>query len=860
MTVDLRLAGAAAAAWLAGWWLTGTPDWAAGSLLALWAAAAAALVLVATIRGSRARSAAAHVVSARRVSARRVSARRVSARRVSVRAVLAQLTVCCAGAALVASAVAVAAPARLPAEVRDAAARHAVVTATLTVWSRPVETASFGGFGGAGGGSSRVRFTGTIGSLGQGGRTAWVSVPVMVFAEAPAGPALQIGTVIRLSARLRPAEPGAASAALVFGRDPPAVIAAPPGWLAWANDLRTRFADAAGRLPGEGGDLLPGLAIGDTSAVGPALDGAMKTSSLSHLTAVSGANCAVVTAGMLLLGGYLRLRRLARLALALVTLAGFVVLVTPEPSVLRAALMAAVLLFSIATGRPGRGLPLLALVVIGLLVFDPWLARSYGFALSVLATGGLLVLAGPLGRVLGRWMPSWLAGVIAIPLAAQLACQPVLVLLSPTLPLYGVPANLLAGPAAPVATVIGLVACLLLPWLPGVAWGILQLAWLPSAWIAAVAGTSAALPGSRLPWVGGALGVAATGLLTLLALALLLGSRASGRPGATGRPGRLGRPERAPGSTRMPGSTGMPGWRIAAAIVLIVAGGSYAGSLIGAGLGRAVAFPADWQIAACDIGQGDAVVVRDRERYALVDVGPDPAPLTACLHTLGINRIDLLVLTHYDMDHIGGIEAVIGRVGTALVGTPENAQDEHLHARLAQGGADVRIAARGDRGTLGGLRWEIFWPVRGSPVMQTGNPGSVTIGFDGRGIRSIFLGDLGEEAQDALRRASAPGQVDVVKVAHHGSRDQSPDLYADLRATVGLISVGADNGYGHPTDRLLDILASDGTVAVRTDRQGLAVVALDPGGHGALTVWTEKPASGPARTGHSPAAPVGGPG
>ena len=827
MIADLRLLGAAVAAWLAGWLLTGAPDRAAGSRLALWTAAAAALALMFVARGSRSRT---------------VPARSVPVRTFLAETVLGQLAVCCVGAALVASVVAVAAPARLPADVRDAAARHAVVTATVTVWSRPVESTTFGGLGGAGGGggSTRVRFSGTIGSIGLGIPT--VSVPVVVFAEAPAGPALRIGTVIRLPARVRLTEPGDEAAALIFGRDPPVVVAEPPWWLAWANDLRVRFADAAGRLPGEGGDLLPGLAIGDTSAVEPDLDSAMKTSSLSHLTAVSGANCAVVTAGVLLLGGYLRLRRPARLALALVTLVGFVVLVTPEPSVVRAALMAVVFLFSIGSGRPGRGLPLLALVVIVLLVFDPWLARSYGFALSVLATGGLLVLAGPLGRVLGRWMPAWLAGVIAIPLAAQLACQPVLVLLSPTLPLYGVPANLLAGPAAPVATVIGLVACLLLPWLPGVAWSILQLAWLPSAWIAAVAGTSASLPGSRLPWLGGAFGVVATGLLTVLALSLLLG------PGSTGGP--RGRP----------GSVRRRGWRIVVVALLIGAGGTYAGSLIGSGLGRAVAFPADWQIAACDIGQGDAVVVRDRDRYALIDVGPDPAPLAACLHTLGIERIDLLVLTHYDMDHVGGIEAVIGQVGTALVGIPENAQDERLHERLAEGGAEVVTGARGDRGTLGGLRWEIFWPVRGSPVMQTGNPGSVTIGFDGRGIRSIFLGDLGEEAQDALRRASAPGQVDVVKVAHHGSRDQSPDLYADLGATVGLISVGADNGYGHPTDRLLDILASDGTAAVRTDQQGLAVVAPDPGGHGALVVWTEKPANGPAPTVRTPAALVGGPG
>ncbi len=828
MILDLRLAAAAVSGWAAAWLLCAAPEWSTVSQLALWPAAVALPALLLALPRSPGRGAVSRWM----------------------RPMLTQGVLCCAAAALVAASVAATAPARLPAVVTNAASGHTVVVATLTVSSGPVETAALGGFGGAQEGSARVRFRGSLTELAQGSRSVVVAVPVLVFAEAPAGPMLRIGTVIRLPARLGPTEPGDAAAALVFGREPPETVADPPWWLAWANELRALFADAAARLPGDGGDLLPGLAIGDTSAVGPDLDGAMKTSSLSHLTAVSGANCAVVTAGVLLLGGYLGLRRFLRLALALLTLLGFVVLVTPEPSVLRAALMATVLLLSIGSGRPGRGLPLLALVVIVLLVFDPWLARSYGFALSVLATAGLLVLAGPLGRVLARWMPAWLAGVIAIPLAAQLACQPVLVLLSPTLPLYGVPANLLAGPAAPVATVVGLVACLLLPWLPGVAWGVLQLAWLPSAWIAAIAGTSAALPGSRLPWFGGIVGVVATAVLTGLALALVLVPVRAGAPAlpCPPLPTQPGAARTLPPLRSHPGPVrrarrAVSGWRIPAVAVLVLAFGSYAGSLLGSGLGRVLAFPADWQIAACDIGQGDAVVVRDGDRYALVDVGPDPARLAACLDTLGIERIDLLVLTHYDLDHVGGIDAVIGRVGTALVGIPENAQDERLHDRLAAGGAEVRLGARGDRGALGGLQWELFWPVRGSPVMQTGNPGSLTIGFDGRGIRSIFLGDLGEEAQDALRRASAPGRVDVVKVAHHGSRDQSQALYVELQATVGLISVGADNGYGHPTDRLLEILAGVGTAAVRTDRQGLAVVALQPGGHGALTLWTERVAS-----------------
>src|SRR5690606_16186207 len=144
---------------------------------------------------------------------------------------------------------------------------------------------------------------------------------------------------------------------------------------------------------------------------------------------------------------------------------------------------------------------------------DPWMARSYGFILSVLATAGLLVLAGPLARLLGRWLPNSLATIIAVPLAAQLACQPVLILLSPTIPVYGVVANILAEPAAPVATVLGLIACLLAPLWPWAAHIVAQIAWLPSSWIAAVSLFFAGLPGASAPWAEGAIGVALAAVL-----------------------------------------------------------------------------------------------------------------------------------------------------------------------------------------------------------------------------------------------------------------------------------------------------------------------------------------------------------
>src|SRR6185312_2370020 len=267
-------------------------------------------------------------------------------------------------------------------------------------------------------------------------------------------------------------------------------------------------------LPGDGGALLPGLAIGDTSAVSTGLDTAMKASSLSHLTAVSGANCAVVIALVMVTGAALGIRRGLRVATALVTLLAFVVLVTPQPSVLRAAVMAALVLAAMARGRPVRGVPTLALASLALLVADPWLARSYGFVLSVLATGGLLLLSRPLTVLFSRWLPT--------ALAAQLACQPVLILLNASIPLYAVPANVLAEPAAPIATILGLAACVLLPWIPALGQVISWLAWLPSSWIAGVARFCGSLPASSIPWPAGVPGVIFVAAVIALALFVLL--------------------------------------------------------------------------------------------------------------------------------------------------------------------------------------------------------------------------------------------------------------------------------------------------------------------------------------------------
>lgn len=649
----------------------------------------------------------------------------------------------------------------------------------------------------------------------RGGRVRGIvdGAPVLVLGEAtdPGIATSGIGDLLRVRGSIARAEPGDAVAFLVFAREPVQLERRTGGPLAIAVGMRATFAGLAARLPGPGAALLPGLAIGDTSAVDERLDDQMKVASLSHLTAVSGSNCAVVVAVVYLLAAGVGLPRLARIAAAAVALGGFVVLVTPEPSVLRASVMAAVGLLAVASSRPARGIPLLCLAVIVLLVADPWLARNYGFALSVLATAGLLVLARPLAERLARWLPRWLALVVAVPVAAQLACQPVLLMLEPSLPVYGVLANVLAEPAAPLATVAGLAGCLLGWVAPGLGMPLVALAWLPATWIATVAEVVAGLPGARSPWLPGPAGVALLAIPTVAAAVLLLG--AGGRRVA----------------------------RVCGA-VLVLALAAYPATGLSASVATALSRPSDWQLALCDVGQGDALVMRDVGHVVLVDTGPEPEPLASCLAELGIGRVDLLVLTHFDLDHVGGVDAVAGRVDRVLAGPPGAPEHTAILDALAASGARVEQAERGLTGELGGWRWRVLWPPSGG--VEPGNAASIAMQWDPVActcLSALLLGDLGEESQLRMLGALAGGipPVDVVKVAHHGSRDQAAALYRDVRAAVGIIGVGAENRYGHPAPDLLDLLDEVGTAVARSDRDGLILLA--PGeGAGEVRVWRER--------------------
>lgn len=599
----------------------------------------------------------------------------------------------------------------------------------------------------------------------------------------------------------------------VIVRGPPHGVRSPGWFLSGADALRQGLIERSAGLSGDGGRLLPGLAIGDTSAVDRGLVQAMRDTSLSHLVAVSGANCAIVVgivvAVIALCGG----GAWSRLVGGAIALAGFVVLVTPEPSIVRASLMAVVVLIFVALGRPLKGIPVLGITVLVILSVNPWMALDFAFALSVLASGGILLLVGPLTDFLSPVMPSWLSVILAVPIAAQIACQPLLIILNPVIPLWAVVANALAAPAAPVATILGMLVCLLGPLLPSLADFLAALAWWPAAFVAFLGRFFSALPLVTLPWTPGIVG------------AMLMAGVAYG--------GVLFALWRA------------PRWPLMRTLSGAVASLSLLAVLVGHTAPRAFAslsIPRDWVVAQCDVGQGDATVVRTGSAVILIDTGKYPEKLATCLALLGISELDLAIISHFDSDHVGAWPEIVNRVDQVWLGPTLEPGHQEIALAFARAGADVVEVRQGNQLAVDDYHLRVVWP---SPegFSDPGNDSSVVVVLEGNPscsacLSGLFLGDLGEEPQRILMGRESLGQRDFVKVSHHGSADQYEGLYTSLRAQVGLIGVGSDNRYGHPTESALGILRRAGTTAMRSDERGL--VTLSVAENGGVSVWSQR--------------------
>jgi competence protein ComEC len=566
--------------------------------------------------------------------------------------------------------------------------------------------------------------------------------------------------------------------------------------------MRAGLRRASGVLSDEAAGLLPALVVGDTSALPHRVVEEFRAAGMSHLLAVSGANLAIVGVATLLLLRALRLGPRCCAVGAGLVLVGFVVLAGPEPSVLRAAVMGGVGLLALVAGRQQAALPALAVSVIVLVLQDPAMATNVGFVLSVLATGALVLIASRWTRSLaGKGIPRIVAEAVAVPAAAHLATAPVIAALSGQISLVAVVANLLAAPVVAPATVLGLLAALgtgLLPWLGEV---LVRVAGPELDWMITVGRHAAALPGGTVSWPVGWLGGL---LLTVLVVGGVLVLRRK---------------------------------RLRVLVIAIVAGLLVV--LVPVRVLRPGWPPAGWSAVACDVGQGDAIVLATSEpgRAVLVDTGPDPGAVAGCLSRLGVSRIPLVVLSHLHADHVGGLSAVLGQytVGAVAVGSARLPGWAWRQVRSEADRTQVPVVwlSAGQRLEWPGLVIDVVGPRFVDPREDgeaTGtaiNNGSLVLRAATRSGRLLLTGDVELAAQADLLDARTDLTADILKVPHHGSRYIAPEFLDAVHPRVALISVGAGNRYGHPSPGTITQLSQKGAMVLRTDQDGDSAVTGD---------------------------------
>jgi competence protein ComEC len=616
-------------------------------------------------------------------------------------------------------------------------------------------------------------------------------------------------------------------------------------------------------MPEPEGGLATAILIGLRDRVDRNLAAAFTTAGVSHIVAISGWNIAIVAATVAaLLRSFVGRRR--RAAVTIGAIVAYTLFAGASPSVVRAAFMSGVALMAVESGRGSRVMLSLAWAIAIMLLLDPGTIDDVGFQLSAAATAGLVAWATPLTRRIGEHfprLPGTLRDTLGVSLAAQAATLPIALLTFGRLSLIAPAANLVAVPLVPPAMAAGAVA-FVAGWLavagaPVWLTGLLALpAQLLLDALVAVVQLAAAVPGANetLPFPANVVAAAVAGLL------LVRMHRALSRPDA-----REVRQRKRPIGTEKPtgGARGSPlrtrrRWALVGAVFVIAA----AGSVVAARPDGSV------HVIVLDVGQGDSILLEgDRGSRVLVDGGPDANLLMTALDRYVPSwdrRLDAIVLTHPHDDHVAGLVAVVERyrVGRAFEsGWPATTPTyQAWKAALASNGLRAERLSAGQTLRLDDATLEVLWPDDGTTRPsgldpdatdnRKANDASIVLLGDYEGRRFLLTGDVEDDVDPILLARGLPA-VDMLKVAHHGSATaSSDDLLAATRPFVAVVSVGANNRYGHPNAGTMARIRAHSRTALRTDQAGTVETTLDrtavtvTAGNGAAGNGTSSPGAG----------------
>lgn len=636
-----------------------------------------------------------------------------------------------------------------------------------------------------------------------------LSTPVLVLVTEPVLVESFIklipGNQISFVGKLDTAPIGRKLAGYLKPLEPPVVIKPAPRYQWLAAKLRSGLHESLKFSSPAAKGLVPGLALGDSSALPTQLSQEMKAAGLTHLIAVSGTNVTLLIIVVLALLRWIKAGKNLQYIVTIGALLAFVVLVRPQPSVLRATVMGLVALLATYSNTRKSPVPALSVAVTLLVVIDPWLALSYGFALSVAATAGLVLWVSRIKNFLEQKFPKriplWLIQIMAVTIAAQLAVFPLIVALGSPISLGTIPANMFAVPIAAPTMVLGLLAALITPVSSqlgiAIAWGAAQFAEA----IALIARVCAGLQWLVVPWPSEKFGIIlALGFTVCAVHAGLFWRRIS-----------LGQKSKLMSTVTVaavllwnPPTLELKAWP-----------------------------PANWVMVSCDVGQGDATVISIAPHEAVViDVGGDPKDIDECLSRLRIKKIPVLVLTHFHADHVGGLSGAlqgrqVGEIRISPLADPL-VTTKFVTNTLHTLGLSAVVMTYPETFTVNDVKFTCIWPKR--LILGEGsdaNNASVALVVSVQGVSILLTGDIEPPVQEEIVKSTPQQHFDVIKVAHHGSRYQSSNFASWANAEVAVISAGEGNEYGHPAPETIALYELTGSAVFRTDRSGDIAIIVD---------------------------------